>query len=141
MNADNTYKLLDDPISLSAITVTNNVGVSKTLSLQFDGWMHGLPDMFEELRKADFVITSDISDKVINIPEGTEVVNSVDSTHYLIKPLEVSQYLNVVADPGDLAIAVADGVDLSTVPVFVEHGMGAKPDVSVVKYSEGKLIE
>jgi hypothetical protein len=141
MNADNTYKLLDDPISLSAITVTNNVGQSKTLSLQYDGWMHGLPDMFEELRKADFVITSDISDKVINIPAGTEVVNSVDSTHYLIKPLEVSQYLNVVADPGDLDITVAADVDLTTVPVFVEHGMGAKPDVSVVKYSEGKLVE
>jgi hypothetical protein len=141
MNADDTYKLLDDPISLSAITVTNNAGQSKTLSLQFDGWMHGLPDMFEELRKSDFVITSDISDKVINIPAGTEVVNSVDATHYLIKPLEVSQYLNVVADPGTLDITVAATVDLATVPVFVEHGMGTKPDVSVVKYSEGKLIE
>jgi len=142
MNADSTYKLLDDPISLSAITVTNNAGQSKTLSLQYDGWMHGLPDMFEELRKADFVITSDIADKIINIPAGTEVIDSLVSTqHYLLKPLEVSQYLNIVADPGDLDIAVADGVDLTTVPVFVEHNMGTKPDVSVVKYSEGNLLE
>ena len=35
----------------------------------------------------------------------------------------------------------ADAVDPDTVPDYVEHGMGAMPDVTVVKYSEGILVE
>ena len=35
----------------------------------------------------------------------------------------------------------ADTVDLNTVPDYVEHGMGDMPDVTVVKYSEGVLVE
>lgn len=50
-----------DKASLNPVTLTNNAGQSKTLSLQYDGWMHGLPDLFEELRKNKFVMTADIS--------------------------------------------------------------------------------
>ena len=141
IDATGAYKLLDDPIALAPVTLTNGAGVSKTLSLRYDGWMHGLPDFFEELRKNGFVVTVDIANKIINILAGTSVTDAVDSSKtYLVKPLEVSQFLDVVADPGTLDLTNALAVDLGTVPVFVEHGMGAKPDVSVVKYSEGTLL-
>ncbi|HEY5599936.1 MAG TPA: hypothetical protein VIK48_04525, partial [Candidatus Manganitrophaceae bacterium] len=142
MNADNTYKMLDDPIRLTPITLANNANVSKTLSLQYDGWMGGLPNLYEELRKNNFVMTADISGKIINIPAGTPVTDATDSAKsYLIKPLEVSQFLNIVADPGTLDITVADGVDLTTVPIFVEHNMGAMPSNTVTKYSEGVAVQ
>ncbi len=142
IDGDGNYVLLSDPVQLQAVTLTNNGGDSKTLSLQYDGWMHGLPNLFEDLRKNDFVMNATISDKIINIPAGTEVTDAVDTTKsYLIKPLEVSQFLNPVSDPGGLDITVADSVDLSSVPDFVEHGMGDIPTVTVTKYSEGILIE
>lgn len=137
------YKLLDDPIALAPVTLANGAGVPKTLSLRYDGWMHGLPDLFEELRKNDFVVTQTIADKIINIPAGTAVDDAADSSkHYVIKPLEVSEFLTVVADPLTLgsAMTTAAAVDLLTVPNFVEHGMGTMPSVTTVKYSEGNLV-
>ncbi|MBI3596203.1 MAG: hypothetical protein HY203_03500 [Nitrospirae bacterium] len=142
IDSNNAYKLLDDPIRLDPMTLTNNGGISKVLSLQYDGWMHGLPDLYEDLRKNDFVMTADISSKIINIPDGTVATDSIDpAKSYLIKPLEISQFLNVVADPGTLDMTVADTVDLSTVPNFVEHNMGPMPPVTGVKYSEGILVQ
>ena len=136
------YKLLDDPIRLAPITLTNNAGQSKTLSLQFDGWMGGLPDLFQELQKNNFVMTTDISDKVINIPAGTLVTDQVDpAKSYLIKPLETSEFLNIVSDPGNLDLSLAANLDLSTVPTFVDPGVGAEPQVTGVKYSEGVLVQ
>lgn len=142
MDAGNNYVLLSDPIRFLPVTLINNAGEEKTLSLQYDGWMFGLPDLFFELSKNGFVMTDDISDKIINIPAGTQVTDAQDSTKsYLIKPLEVSQFLNVVSDPGTLNITVADSIDLNSVPVFVEHNMGDMPTTTGVKYSEGILVE
>ncbi|MBI3803892.1 MAG: hypothetical protein HY282_09040 [Nitrospirae bacterium] len=142
IDGNSTYKLLDDPIRLAPITLTNHHGDSKTFSLQFDGWMGGLPDLYQELQKNDFVMTSTISDKVVNIPAGTEVVDASDATkHYLIKPLETSQFLNTISDPLNLDLTDANNLDLSTVPTFVDPGLGAEPQVTGVKYSEGVLVE
>lgn len=141
-NASNNYVLLSDPIRLLPVTLTNNAGEEKTLSLQYDGWMQGLPDLFFELSKNGFVMTDDISDKIINIPAGTEVTDADDSAKsYLIKPLEVSQFLDVVSDPGTLDISITGSIDLNTVPVFVDHNMGDMPETDGVKYSEGILVE
>ncbi len=141
-DANGAFILLDDPIQLAPKTLANNAGDVKTLSLQYDGWMHGLPDLFEELRKKDFVMNPTISNKIINIPGGTLVTDAQDpNKQYLLKPLEVSQFLKVVPDPTTLDITNADGVDLTTVPNFVEHNMGTMPVVSIVRYSEGRLIQ
>ena len=142
-NADGTYKLLDDPMRFNSITAKNNSDEDKTLALQYDGWMMGLPDMHEELKKNNWTMTDDISDKIINLAAGTEVTDSETSTVYVLKPLEVSQFLEVVSsDTAGLPdISQADNIDLSTAPEFVEHGMGDMPEVSTVKYTEGKLVE
>ena len=146
IDADNQYVLLSDPIALSPITVPNGAGVDKTLSLQYDGWMHGLPDMYQELSKNDFTMSDEIADKVINIPAGTEVTDGT-STYY-VKPLETSVFLNTVTT-GEITgaggtvpdLTNAKNIDLSTVPDYVDNGMGAKPTDTVVKYSEGKPVE
>jgi len=95
------------------------------------------------LGKNDWDMTEEISDKIINLAAGTEVTESSTGTVYLLKPLEVSQFLNAVssATAGLPDITQADSVDLTTVPDFVEHGMGDMPEVTTVKYSEGELVE
>lgn len=138
----NSYVLLSDPILLQPVTLANNAGIDKTFSLQYDGWMHGLPDLFHELSKNGFVMTAAIADKVINIPAGTLVVDALDAAKsYVLKPLEVSQFLEIISDPGNLDLGQADGIDLNSVPDFVEHGMGDMPATTGIKYSEGKLVE
>jgi hypothetical protein len=133
------YQILDDPIMLSPVTLPST---SRALSLEYDGWMHGLPDLFHELYSNNFMMTPDIANKVINIPAGQVVTDTNDPTKaYLVKPLVISQFLNNVADPGTLDLAQADAVDLSTMPTFVDHGMGAIPDVAVLKYIEGKKVQ
>lgn len=143
LDENGDYVVLDDPILLQPIQLTNGAGTTKTLALQFDGWMHGLPDLYFELSKNDWQMSSEISDKVINIPAGTVVTDAIDdSTKYYVKPLEVSVFLAEV--PGttpDLPdIGAADAVNLLDVPDFVSHGMGDLPTDVEVKYSEGKPV-
>jgi hypothetical protein len=141
LNGDGSYKMLDDPLRFGPVALTNHAGVSKTYSLQFDGsWVNGLPDIYRELEKNHFVLSDEIADKVVLIPAGTEVVDAVTGKHYLFKPLQVSEYLYVIPNPGDLDLSTAAAIDLGQVPSHVASGMGAMPDVPV-KYSEGKLVQ
>jgi hypothetical protein len=137
-----SYVLLDNPIRLQPITLANHAGDSKTFQLQFDGsWVQGLPDIFEELRKAGYDLTQDIADKVVLIPAGTEVVDADQpAVHYLFKPLDVQEFMPLVADPGNLSLTLAASLDLSSVPSLQEPGLGPLPDVAV-KYSEGKPVQ
>jgi len=114
------------------------------LTLQFDGWMHGLPDLYNELSKNGWVMDTNISSKVINIPAGTEVTDGSNvNVSYYVKPLEVSVFLNEVNSPSNAPdITQAEAVSLdSGMPTFVEHNMGALPTGTVIKYSEGKPVE
>jgi len=126
-----------------SITAQNNAGDTKTLALQFDGWMMGLPDLYQELEKNNWTMTTTISDKIINLPAGTEVTESSTGTAYVLKPFDISQFLAVVPDTtsGLPDISDSDVVDVADVPNFTEHGMGDMPVVTTVKYSEGKLVE
>jgi hypothetical protein len=147
-NGDDSYKLLDDPMRFDTITAQNNADPpqDKTLALQYDGWMMGLPNLYMELMKNDWVMTDDLNNKIINLPAGTTVTETSTGDDYLLKPLQISQFLKNV-DVGDIPpdpvpdLTQADTVDLNTVPDYVEHGMGAMPDVTVVKYSEGILVD
>ena len=140
--ADGSYVILEDPIRLASIQLPNHAGVVQTLSLQFDGnWVNGLPDIYNELQRNDFVLTQAIADKVVVIPAGTAVVDANDATkHYLFKPLQMNEYLSIISDPHDVDLTQAAGLDLSAVPSFVDHHLGALPNVPL-KYSEGKLIQ
>jgi hypothetical protein len=141
-NADDSYKLLEDPMRFNSFTAQNGAGDTKTLSLQFDGWMMGLPDMYYELQKNDWSISEDIADKIINLPAGTPLVEASSGTEYLLKPLEISQFLSTTsATTGLPEITEGQSVDLSTVPDFVEHGMGDMPEDVDLLYSEGLPVE
>jgi hypothetical protein len=155
VDANGAYKLLSDPVSLDPMIVTDGAGNSKTLSLQFDGWMHGLPDMYNELSKSGWVMTTNIANKAINIPADTLVTDS-NSTQYYMKPLEVSEFLTVVTSAAagktlpDAGLATASALDLNTVglPTYVEYNMGDTPTKNNdgvtpldVKYSEGNSVE
>ncbi len=142
MDSDGSYKLLDDPVRFNSITAQNGAGETKTLSIQFDGWLFGIPQMYQELEKNNWTMNDDIANKIINLPAGTQLTDSVSGTEYLLKPLEISQFLLVASDNSGLpSISTGEPVDLSTVPDYVEHGMGDMPTDVELKYSEGNPIE
>ncbi len=134
------YKLLDDPIPLRPLALGG-----RSYSLQFDGWLHGLPEYWEELQRNQWNITDDIASKIVNIPEGTQVIDAVTAGQtYLLKPLEVGVYLKQAATPDPaLDIAPAQAINLgdpAVVPPFVDPNMGPVPLVTTVKYSEGNPV-
>ena len=138
-----TYTLLDNPIQLAPLTLTQN-GASRTLSLQYNGWMSGLPDYASALAMNGGIISAAIAEKVVNIPAGTVVTDQNDSTKsYVIKPLQIGLYLPSAAIPDtSLDITAADALNLadpSVIPVPVDNGLGAEPVITTVKYVDGVL--
>ncbi len=144
VDSNDNYVILSDPVRFNTITTENNAGETKNLLLQYDGWMMGLPDLYMDLQNNNWVMTDELADKIVNLDAGTQVTDSADGTVYVLKPLEISQFLAVITDTSSLTLPdVAQGkaVDLSTVPDFVEHGMGDMPTGTIVKYSEGVAVE
>ncbi len=144
LDEDGEYKLLDDPLRFDSITATNNGGEEKTLVMQYDGWMMGLPDLYRDLEKNGWIMNEDLSNKIINLPAGTQVTEAQTGDDYVLKPLDISQFLSVIADTTGLDlpdIASGSSVDLTDVPDFVDHGMGDMPTGTTVKYSEGVAVE
>jgi hypothetical protein len=136
--------LLDNPIQLVPLTINVN-GNEQTLSLQYNGWMNGLPDYSSDLAINNGIITPDIASKIINIPAGTVIADQNDPTKsYMIKPLQVGLYLPLAATPEtNLDITAANALDLNdpaVIPAFVDNGMEAEPVVTVVSYSNGVAV-
>jgi len=75
-------------------------------------------------------MTAALSQKIINIPVDTEVVDS-NGVHYFIKPLEVSAFLSEVTAPATgksfPALTQGSALDVSetstSLPTFTNHGM------------------
>jgi hypothetical protein len=96
--------------------------------------MQGLPNVFEDLRKAGFQVNQAIQQKTFSIPTGTVI------GPYVVKQLQVSEYMALSSAPAlDLAEALA--IDLADVPTFVDHQMGAIPAPAPLKYSEGNPVQ
>ncbi len=136
------YLTLDDPIQLQPVQLTDGAGNTRTFQLQYDGWLFGLPDPYEDLDQNGWKMTQAIADKVVNVPDGT-LVTGTDGTQYYIRPLEVSLFLNEVSAPASPPdVSLGQAVDLSTVPAFDDptQRMGATPADVTLKYSEGKPV-
>ncbi len=142
LNGSN-YVYLDDPIMLDPIALTPmGGGGALNFSLQFDGWMHGLPDMRWELEKSGFILSNDIKNKVVNIPEGTLVTDGTSSTQYYVKPLEVGVILPILgsAPSGAPDPAAAASLDINfTVPTPTD--IGTMPTGVTTKYVEGVAVQ
>ena len=133
LRADGSYVQLDDPIRLDTVTLTNG-SVSRPFMLQFDGnWMQGLPNVWDDLRKAGFQVDDAIKAKAFSVPTGTVI------GQYVVKQLQISEYMALSSAPA-LDLTEASAIDLGTVPTFVDHGMGAMPDPAPLKYSEGNPV-
>ena len=135
-----TYTLLDNPIQLAPLVLG-----SRTLSLQYNGWMTGLPDYSSDIAINNGIITDDIANKIVNIPDGTVVTDQLNPAQsYVLKPLQVGLYLPAAASPDlTLDITAADALDLndpSVIPVFVDNGLTTEPTITAVKYVNGVLV-
>ncbi len=136
------YVILSNPVSLNNVAVADSAGNAQgTLSLQFDGWMHGMPDVYGDLAQNNWEMTPDIASKVVYIPEGT-VATGDDGTRYFVKPLDTSLFLGVV-DVNTIpsgSVPSITSTDTSNMPSYTAHNMGATPS-AVIKYTEGKPVE
>ncbi len=142
--SNSQYVILSNPIALNGVAITDSAGNSKgTLNLQFDGWMHGMPDMYHELEKNGWEMSADIAGKVVHIPAGTEATGD-DSTRYFVKPIDSSLFLGVVnAFPNGTQpdMTQVDSVNFNDMPSYTAHNMGATPTGTTIKYTEGKAVE
>ncbi|MBL4868513.1 MAG: hypothetical protein JKY67_19285 [Pseudomonadales bacterium] len=148
--SDSSYIILSDPINLTDVALVDNLGsaVTPNVSLQYDGWMHGLPDMYHQLERNGWSIEG-LGEKVRRLTEG-QVVSDGVGTRYFVKPMEMSLFLGVVnAFPNGTQpdISAADTVNLDNVPNYTHHEMGAQPTTNAdgdpieVKYSEGNPLD
>jgi hypothetical protein len=136
------YKFLDDPIRLVPVELTGQSGTAKKYALTFDGsWVNGLPNIWSDLQNADGDMSAAVAAKVVNIPNGQQVVDATDGTKvYTFKQLQVTEYLLPAGSAPSLDLGVAEALDLDELaPTFADPGLGAMPDVPV-KYSEGTLV-
>lgn len=138
----NEFVILSDPISLVQVDLYDNLGsaTDETVALQYDGWMHGLPDMYNELERNGWSIEG-LGDDVRRLLEGQLVTDSANVS-YFVKPMDTSLFLGVVTEfpNGEQPdISLADNVDLDSVPDYTHHEMGAAPEGEevIVKYREG----
>lgn len=136
MNGD-TYILIDDPMIFNPVSVNRFDGSSRTLTLTYDGWLGGLPYVNDLLEEANWLMTDAIKEKVINLGAGKMVQEAATGMNYLIKPLEISLFLTLTTDPGNLNIADARNLELTEVPIYVEHGMDDMPAEAELTYIEG----
>jgi len=106
-DANGDYALLSEPVRLDPITLQNSQDVDLgnpglAYQLTFDGHLHGLQDTWWELEKANFGGTaesiSEILDKNVIIPNGTEVSDSDANACYFVKATDVGIF--VVPVPG-----------------------------------------
>ena len=144
-NGVTTYKLLDQPIALAPLALVAGDGSSKTLSIQYDGWMQGLPQFNDQLAINGYTMTADIANQIVNIPAGTVAKSATDATvTYLIKPLQEALYLLVAATPDttlDLTSALAINLSAtSTLPQYSDNGLGTEPAITTISYSEGNPV-
>lgn len=147
VDGNGQYKLLDDPIMLQPVQLTAVGGDTLNFSLQYDGYMHGLPDMHQQLQHNNNRMTPDIADKIVNIPAGTQVADETGNIYY-IKPLQIGVILPIVtASDIDAAgktapdLSTAALADLSTVPAFVDPNLPDAPTDAVLKYAEGIPVQ
>ena len=135
---DGAYVVLDDPLQFAPLPLTAHDGSSRSYALQFDGsWVNGLPNLYDQLRAAGYDVTPAIADQIVNIPEGTVVIDAaVQGKRYVMKPLQIRQYLLPIPDPLNLSLDAANALSLGDVPDYVDAGMGAPPSAAI-KYSEG----
>jgi hypothetical protein len=107
--------------------------------------MTGLPDYSSDIAINNGIITDDIANKIVNIPDGTVVTDQLNPAQsYVLKPLQVGLYLPAAASPDlTLDITAADALDLndpSVIPVFVDNGLTTEPTITAVKYVNGVLV-
>ena len=133
-DAADAYVMLDDPLRLGTLSLTNAASVTRLFTLQFDGnWMQGLPNVWDDLRNAGFQATDAIQQKNFSIPDGTVLGG------YVVKQLQVAEYM-AASSAAPLSLAPTVGISLATVPQFVDHALGPMPAGAPLKYSEGKPV-
>ncbi|ORJ62952.1 hypothetical protein [Geothermobacter hydrogeniphilus] len=139
VDSNGNYVYLDDPLRFDPVSLNVN-GMPINFSLEYDGWMHGLPDMRWELEKNGFELTPELAGKIVNLPAGTEL--TIGSANYFVKPTEIGVILPTIsapANPPDLTAATA--LDLAGLTLPAAPSIGSQPTGLTVRYVEGEMVQ
>jgi len=141
LDGNGNYVYLDDPLRFAPVAL--NVGSTPVnFSLEFDGWMHGLPDMHWELQKNNFELSPELTSKIVNIPAGTSLTDSTSSSSYFVKPVEVGVVLPTLLNPANPpSLTTAETIDLTSIALPTPPAIGTKPTGLSVKYVEGTAVQ
>ena len=137
--------VFDTPLFFDSIGAKNVAGDNVTLSnLVYDGWISGLPDVWSMLNEnrnndADAGLTPAQKAKIVNIPAGTSMVDSIGDT-FKIKPRYGMRILDDIA-LGGCSTSIDDSVSLSDGITFRAHDVGADPGIADVTVMEGQFID
>ena len=135
--------LLDDPIRFASIPLANGAGETRHFQLQFEGnWIHGLPNVSDAIRLAGFNATPELANKVVVVPDGTEVTDPLDGKIYVFRQLQIEEYL-YPTDALPLDLSPAGALQLDTVPGYVaaDPPMRTMDPNAVLRYSEGIEVQ
>jgi hypothetical protein len=135
--------ILADPMRFTSVPLTSGAGETSGFQLQYDGlWVQGLPDVYQELRGANYDLTLDIANKVVTIPDGTEVTDRLDGKTYVFKQLQIDEYL-YPTDAAPLDLSPANDLKLDTVPGYVpvDPPMVQMDPAAKLLYSEGNPVQ
>ena len=148
-DSEDNWSFISDPIRLNPAPLVDSAGNDKGTSkpLMYEGFLHGLPDIYMELADNNWELTDTLREKVVFIPEGTELTNAVDNTKYYIKPLDTSIILGTDTVNTDRwpDLTAANGITLSEidnlVPTNVDIGTKPTDEQAPVKFVEGEAVE
>ena len=87
-------------------------------------------------------LVASIRAKAVAIPDDIVVADSSDPTRqYVVRQMEISEYLAVISDPGNLDLGPALALDPTAVPGYSPTGLAATVPDAALKYVEGVPVQ
>jgi hypothetical protein len=139
------YVILPGGIDLTPVRVAGRDGRFRTRTLRsWSGYVQVDNDggVAFAVGQPGFSMTRELANRVLAIPEGTEVSDLLDpGRRFLVKPLHVNQYL-LASEAAPLPLEAGSALREEPLPVFVCPDMGDVPDEASapLRFSEGAPV-
>ncbi len=138
-DADSNWVFLDDPIFFASTTGQDVSGNNVTVNgLAYDGHLFGIPDVWRMLEENNWVLSTDLKNKIINIPDGD--ITGKDSTVYKIKAVFGVRLLET-ATPDGSSPTIDPTLTLTGLPTYdSSEDIGTMPVVDTITIIEGEFV-
>ncbi|MDY6934843.1 MAG: hypothetical protein SVZ03_11580 [Spirochaetota bacterium] len=137
-DADGEFVYLDDPIFFATINgVDMNGDIVEINGAAYDGHLFGVADVWMMMNENDGVLSGDMKDKIINIPEGD--ITGRDGNTYKIKPIFGVRLLDIVSQ-SDTSPTIDSSLTLDDLPEYEDISVGDMPEIETISFVEGEYV-